>query len=89
MVKSLKNAAEAREVVDLTEKVGELVEEISCKMVLGRSKDHRFDLKAILQAIMSLSGAFNLADYVPWLGAFDLQVCCMKLYFIFVLNSHK
>jgi hypothetical protein len=24
---------------------------------------------------MALIGAFNLADYVPWLGAFDLQVC--------------
>jgi hypothetical protein len=24
---------------------------------------------------MALIGAFNPANYVPWLGAFDLQVC--------------
>ncbi|KAK7291445.1 hypothetical protein RIF29_06591 [Crotalaria pallida] len=73
MVKSLKKAAEAREVVDLSEKVGELLQDMACKMILGRNKDHRFDLKGILLETMSISGAFNLADYVPWLGVFDLQ----------------
>jgi hypothetical protein len=32
-------------------------------------------LKKLIQKGMTLIGAFNLADYVPWLGAFDLQVC--------------
>lgn len=73
MVKSLKKAAEAREVVDLSEKVGELLQDMACKMILGRNKDDRFDLKGILLETMSVSGAFNVADYVPWLGVFDLQ----------------
>lgn len=79
MVKSLKKAAEAREAVDLSEKVGELLQDMACKMILGRNKDDRFDLKGILVETMSISGAFNLADYVPWLGVFDLQVSVLTL----------
>ncbi|TKY44691.1 Cytochrome P450 CYP736A12 [Spatholobus suberectus] len=73
MVESVKEAAEAGEVVDLSEKVGEVLRDMACKMVLGRNEDDRFDLKGILLETMSVSGAFNLADYVPWLGLFDLQ----------------
>ena len=87
LVNSIKKAAVAREIVDLSQKVREFVEDIACKMILGRNKDDRFDLKAILQETMSISGTFNLADYVPWLGAFDLQVLSMftyvSLYFTF------
>jgi hypothetical protein len=39
------------------------------------SKYDQFDLKRVVQDVMALVGAFNLADYVPWLGVFDLQVC--------------
>lgn len=74
MVESLKEAAMAREVVDVSERVGEVLRDMACKMVLGRNKDDRFDLKGILVETMSVSGAFNLADYVPWLRLFDLQV---------------
>lgn len=84
-VKSLKKAAETHEVVDLSEKVGELIGDMSCKMILGQSKDDRFNLKGLLQETMSLSGAFNLADYVPWLGAFDLQV----LFFIYLFYLYR
>lgn len=77
MVAALRRAAAAREVVDVTEKVGDLIEEMSCKMILGRSKDDRFDMKAILQEIMRIAGTFNLADYVPWLAPFDLQVAIL------------
>ncbi|XP_028239825.1 cytochrome P450 CYP736A12-like [Glycine soja] len=73
MVESLKEAAMAREVVDVSERVGEVLRDMACKMVLGRNKDDRFDLKGILVETMSVSGAFNLADYVPWLRLFDLQ----------------
>ena len=43
-------------------------------MIFGRSSDNRFDLKMLIEEALSLVGAFNLVDYVPYLGAFDLQV---------------
>ncbi|XP_061370943.1 uncharacterized protein LOC133313570 [Gastrolobium bilobum] len=73
LVKVLENAAASREVVDLSELVGELIENIVYKMLLGYSKDDRFNLKDIIAEVLNLIGAFNLADYVPWLGVFDLQ----------------
>ncbi|KAF3951698.1 hypothetical protein CMV_022677 [Castanea mollissima] len=45
LVQSLKKAAVAHEVVDLSEKVGKLIEESTRRMVFGRSHYHRFDLK--------------------------------------------
>ncbi|XP_028792309.1 cytochrome P450 CYP736A12-like [Neltuma alba] len=78
-VKSLERAAAAREVVDISEMVGELIENIIYRMVLGRAKDDRFNLKGLIKEAMSLVGAFNLADYVPWLGVFDLQGLTRKL----------
>ena len=74
LVKSLMKAAASREVVDLSNIVGELVENITFKMILGRKKDERFDLKGLVHEEMSLVGAFNLADCVPWLSIFDPQV---------------
>ncbi|XP_030940723.1 cytochrome P450 CYP736A12-like [Quercus lobata] len=73
LVQSLKNSAAAHEVVDLSRKVCELIEETSCRMIFGRSGDDRLDLKAIIEETFCLTGAFNLADYVPYLGALDLQ----------------
>jgi hypothetical protein len=75
LVQSLKKSAEGDEVVDLSRKVCQLIEETTCRMVFGRSNDDRFDLKALIEEAMSLAGAFNLADYVPYLGALDIQVC--------------
>lgn len=75
-VKSLQESAAAKEgevVVDLSEVVHNVVEEIVYKMVLGSSKHDEFDLKGLIQNAMNLTGAFNLSDYVPWLRAFDLQ----------------
>ncbi|KAJ1403588.1 Cytochrome P450 [Sesbania bispinosa] len=72
-VKSLEKAATSHEVVNISEKVGELIENIVYKMILGRSKDDRFDLKGLIQETLHLVGAFNLGDFIPWVGAFDLQ----------------
>ena len=55
-------------------------------MIFGRSRDDRFDLKAIIEETFCLAGAFNLADYVPYLGALDLQVCICFYLLNFVLN---
>ena len=74
LVQSLKKAAARHEVVDLSAKVGQLMEETTCRMLFGRSMDDRFDLKPLIVEVLRLSGAFNLADYVPYLGILDLQV---------------
>lgn len=79
VVESLRRrAAESRGevVVDVHKVVAELIENVTYKMILGRSKDDRFDLKGLVHEALKLNAAFNLADYVPWLGVFDLQVCC-------------
>lgn len=73
-VKMVEKAARVGGVVDLSEVVQNLSEEIVYKMVLGCSKDDEYDLKGLIQEAMRMSGAFNLADYVPCLAPFDLQV---------------
>lgn len=74
LVASLRKAAAAREVVDVSRKVGKLIADISCRMILGRNiGDDRYDLRGIVEEVMSLSGAFNIADYVPYLAPLDLQ----------------
>ncbi|CAL5215170.1 unnamed protein product [Lathyrus oleraceus] len=69
----LKKSASSGEVVDVSEFVHDVIMDIVCKMVLGCSIDEVFDLKRLIQQGMNLSGAFNLADYVPFLKVFDLQ----------------
>jgi len=74
LVNTLKKAALEGKVVNVSEIVENLIEDIVYKMILGRSKYDQFDLKRVVQEVMALVGAFNLADYVPWPGVFDLQV---------------
>ncbi|GFS32395.1 hypothetical protein Acr_00g0022530 [Actinidia rufa] len=72
-MEEMKEAAERREVVDVSERVESLIEEMTYKMILGQSKDGRFDLKGVAKEAVTLTGAFNIADYVPFLRALDLQ----------------
>ncbi|CAK8537675.1 unnamed protein product [Lathyrus sativus] len=73
LVKSLKKAALVGEVVNVSEAVETSIEDIMYKMILGRSKYEQFDLKRLAKQAMHLMGAFNVADYVTWLGLLDLQ----------------
>ncbi|WJX58227.1 hypothetical protein P8452_43702 [Trifolium repens] len=73
LVKSLEKAALVGEVVNVSESIEILIQDIVYKMILGRSNCEQFDLKRLFQKGMTLVGSFNLADYIPWLGAFDLQ----------------
>ncbi|CAI8585834.1 unnamed protein product [Vicia faba] len=73
LVKSLKKAALEGEAVNVSDVVETLIEDIVYKMILGRSKYQQFDLKRIVRQAMILFGAFNLADYVTWMGHFDIQ----------------
>lgn len=74
LVEELRVAAVAGTTVDLTEKVAAVIEDMTYKMLFGRSKDERFDLKGTIQEAMFMTGAFNLADFVPFLEPLDLQV---------------
>ncbi|KAK7314529.1 hypothetical protein VNO77_33055 [Canavalia gladiata] len=74
MVKSVKKASTMGEVVNLSEVVTGVLEEIVYKMVLGCSKDDKFDLKGLVQEALHMTGKFNVADFVPWLGVLDLQL---------------
>lgn len=79
LVEELKEAAVARKVVDVSVKVGKVIEGITYKMVLG---DNKFDGNGLKEAVgeaLTLAGAFNLADFVPFLGALDLQGFTKKL----------
>ncbi|XVF50609.1 hypothetical protein PTKIN_Ptkin04bG0115200 [Pterospermum kingtungense] len=72
-IESLKKESSAQKVVNLSKKLGELIEDMTLKMILGHMKHDEFNLKELVLEVTSLAGAFNLADYVPFLGAFDLQ----------------
>ncbi|KAK2451719.1 cytochrome P450 CYP736A12 [Trifolium repens] len=73
LIKSLRKSATLHEVVDVSKIVAELIENINYKMILGRSKDNKFDFKELVHEEFTLVGMFNLGDYLPWLRPFDLQ----------------
>nr|QNS29983.1 cytochrome P450 [Nothapodytes nimmoniana] len=73
LVKSIGEAAVNRQVVDLSGKMVNVIEDITYRMIFGRNKDERFDLKGVIQDAMHLAGVFNLSDYIPLLRGFDLQ----------------
>ncbi|MBA0811004.1 hypothetical protein Gohar_002943, partial [Gossypium harknessii] len=74
LVDRIKRAAASGQVVDLSAKAVELMENIMYRMIIGRSKDDKFDLRPLIQQALRLSGHFNIADYVPFLAPLDLQV---------------
>ncbi|KAI9088064.1 hypothetical protein K1719_030041 [Acacia pycnantha] len=79
LVKSIEKSAEAREAVDLTEKVGRLVEDVMYKMMVGSDNDNRFDVKGLVHEALNLVGAFNIADFVPFLAPLDIQGLTRRL----------
>ncbi|KAB2012268.1 hypothetical protein ES319_D09G077500v1 [Gossypium barbadense] len=73
-IESLKEAAAAKEVVNISKKVGNLNAKMILNMILGPVKKYEeFNLKEIIEELLYMVGVFNLADFVPFLGAFDLQ----------------
>ncbi|KAL3748755.1 hypothetical protein ACJRO7_009917 [Eucalyptus globulus] len=73
LVASLRESAAAHEAVDLSAQVERAMEDMACRMILGRSTDGEHDLKGIIQENARVAGVFNLADYVPFLRPLDLQ----------------
>ncbi|KAI9084255.1 hypothetical protein K1719_033762 [Acacia pycnantha] len=54
MVESLERAATMGEVVNLTEHVNGLMEDMVCKMIFGRTKDDQFDLEGLIAEAFKL-----------------------------------
>ncbi|KAL5544789.1 hypothetical protein UlMin_008573 [Ulmus minor] len=79
LVERLKRAAAAREAVDVGLEVAEAIEDITYRMILGRKKDEKDDLKELIDEALHLAGAFNISDYVPFLGPLDLQGISKRL----------
>jgi len=73
-MKLVEESAARGEALDLSGVVHDVVEDIVYKMVLGCNKHDEFDLKGLIQNGMNITGAFNITDYLPWLGPLDLQV---------------
>nr|AFK79030.1 cytochrome P450 CYP736A53 [Bupleurum chinense] len=73
VVEEIKKDAAAGEVVDVSAKVGDMIENMTYRYLFGRSKDDRFDLKGIMTEASFLAGQFNIVDFVPFLRPFDLQ----------------
>ncbi|KAF6138394.1 hypothetical protein GIB67_030138 [Kingdonia uniflora] len=68
LVKSLRVAAKAQTVVDLSFMVRSVIEDMTFLMLFGR-KDDRFDFKPVIEEIIRLAGTFNVADYIPYIRA--------------------
>ncbi|KAI3516220.1 hypothetical protein L1887_15131 [Cichorium endivia] len=79
MVEELRDASMAGKVVDLGETVGAVIEGMTCRMIFGKKNDNMPFMKRVLDETMEVAGAFNLADYVPMLAAFDLQGLTKRL----------
>ncbi|KAJ4837211.1 hypothetical protein Tsubulata_040034 [Turnera subulata] len=73
VVNSLKNAAAKGEAVDVSALVEDVIGKMICRMLFGSSFSTEFDLKPVIKEGMTLVGAFNLSDYLPWLAPLDLQ----------------
>ncbi|PIA60240.1 hypothetical protein AQUCO_00300032v1 [Aquilegia coerulea] len=75
LIAFLKKEPEDRQVVDISSKVTLLIENIIYKMIFGgRNISKSLKFKKTWREGMRLGAAFNLAGYMPYIGAFDLQV---------------
>ncbi|XP_028765996.1 cytochrome P450 CYP736A12-like [Neltuma alba] len=77
LIESLKEATRNEASVDLSAKVAALSANMSCRMILGKKyMDDEFDekgFKAVMQEGMHLAATPNIGDYIPFIGALDLQ----------------
>ncbi|KAL4362489.1 hypothetical protein GQ457_04G012450 [Hibiscus cannabinus] len=73
LVESVKKAAAAGAVVDLSAKIGEFIEDVMCQIIFGRAKDDGFNLRSLIDQVMHLHGLFNISDFMPYLASLDIQ----------------
>ncbi|KAK8686663.1 hypothetical protein V6N13_125686 [Hibiscus sabdariffa] len=79
LVESVKKAAAAGQTVDLSRKISEFIEDITCQIIFGRAKDDRLNLGHIFDKVMRLHGLFNISDFMPYLAPLDIQGIGRKL----------
>ncbi|KAK1370159.1 hypothetical protein POM88_036251 [Heracleum sosnowskyi] len=79
LIESLKIAAKNCVVVYVSQKMALLMEDMTCRMLFGKSRDERFDLNAIIHELTIIVGAFNIAGFIPFLGALDPQGLTRRL----------
>ncbi|XP_047155062.1 cytochrome P450 71AU50-like [Vigna umbellata] len=77
LIKDLREAAKDGAAVNLSAKVSTLSADMACRMVFGKKYTDR-DLdekgfKAVMQEGMHLAATPNMGDYIPYIGALDLQ----------------
>ncbi|KAJ4826889.1 hypothetical protein Tsubulata_045247 [Turnera subulata] len=73
VVGSLRNAAAAREVVDVSAMLREVIGNMTFKLLFGPSGSKEADVKPLATEFLNLAGAFNISDFVPWLAPLDIQ----------------
>lgn len=79
LVRSLKEAGERREAVDLSGRISTVSQDMNFLMILGRKysdgdvSDEGSNFKALLMEGMEIGAKFNLADYFPYADALDLH----------------
>ncbi|KAF9625564.1 hypothetical protein IFM89_024337 [Coptis chinensis] len=61
------------EVVNISTEVRTVIEKISYGMIFGSVYKERFDFRPCIQEALLLIGAINIADFIPFMRAFDLQ----------------
>nr|QLI42751.1 cytochrome P450 CYP736A12-like protein [Nigella sativa] len=71
-VETVKNASVDGSKVNISAMIESVFEDMTYRMVFG-FKDDTFNIKSTIKELMELAGTFNMADYIPWLGAFDIQ----------------
>ncbi|XP_057420680.1 cytochrome P450 71AU50-like [Lotus japonicus] len=77
LIKLLREASSDGVAVDLSAKISALTADMSCRMVLGKKyMDQDLDdkgFKGVMQEGMHLAATPNMSDYIPYIGALDLQ----------------
>ncbi|KAF6156301.1 hypothetical protein GIB67_010110 [Kingdonia uniflora] len=80
LIETLEKASTSRVTVNVSNMVTSLSTYMSCRMVFGKKfKDGELDklgkkgFQAVVQDGMKLAGLPNLADYIPYVGIFDVQ----------------
>jgi len=77
LIEGLREAANDGAAVNLSAKVSTLSADMACRMVLGKKyMDRDLDekgFKGVMQEGMHLSATPNMGDYIPYIGALDLQ----------------
>ncbi|XP_014516973.1 cytochrome P450 CYP736A12-like [Vigna radiata var. radiata] len=83
LIKLLKEAANDGAAVDISAKVSKYSLDMACRMILGKKfMDQDLDDKgfeAVMTEIMYLAATPNMGDYIPYIGALDLQGITRRL----------